>query len=107
GTIYNLSAFIADEIDSCAREGDGILFNNVLLTIVFSEIKVPDASDKFVWKYLAEDPSPAKKFEKYTCDTMTTIHKACLEKWYTRLKNVFEVEWRIPKQLPTATSGEA
>ncbi|KAH9296058.1 hypothetical protein KI387_039646, partial [Taxus chinensis] len=58
GTIYNFSTFIADEIVSCAKEGDRILFGNVLLTIVFSEIGVPDSSDKFMWEYPTEDPSP-------------------------------------------------
>ncbi|KAH9312941.1 hypothetical protein KI387_027976, partial [Taxus chinensis] len=69
-------------------------------------IGVPDASDKFMWEYPAEDPSPAKRFEKYACDTMTTVHKARLEKWYTCLRNAFGAEWRIPKQLPAATRGE-
>ncbi|KAH9291138.1 hypothetical protein KI387_043676, partial [Taxus chinensis] len=44
-------------------EGDKILFSNVLLTIVFSKIGVPDASKKFVWEYPTEDPSPVKRFE--------------------------------------------
>ncbi|KAH9294686.1 hypothetical protein KI387_038274, partial [Taxus chinensis] len=107
GTIYNLSAYIVEEIVSCMKEGDRILFSNVLLTIVFSEIRVPDTLDKFVWEYLAEDPSPMKRFEKYAYDTMTTPHKVQLEKWYTHLRNAFGAEWRIPEKLPVATEGEA
>ncbi|KAH9311708.1 hypothetical protein KI387_026743, partial [Taxus chinensis] len=52
-------------------------------------IRVLDAADKFVWEYPEEDPSPVKRFEKYTCDSMTPVHKAHLEKWYTRLRNAF------------------
>ncbi|KAH9292491.1 hypothetical protein KI387_042326, partial [Taxus chinensis] len=107
GTIYNLSTYIAEEIVKCAKEGDRILFGNVLLTIVFAEVGVSDAPDKFVWEYPAKDPSPAKRFEKYACDTMTAPHKARLKKWYTHLRNAFGAEWRIPEQLPAATQGEA
>lgn len=48
GTIYNLSIYITDEIISIVKEGYKIIFINVLLTIVFSEIGVLDAVDKFV-----------------------------------------------------------
>ncbi|KAH9309854.1 hypothetical protein KI387_037765, partial [Taxus chinensis] len=70
-------------------------------------IGVPDAADKFVWEYSEEDPSPTTIFEKYTYDSMTPVHKAGLEKWYTHLRNVFGAEWRIPEQLPVLTVGEA
>ncbi|KAH9322938.1 hypothetical protein KI387_017577, partial [Taxus chinensis] len=58
-----------------AEKGGKILFGNILLTIVFSEIGVLDASDKFVWEYPAKDPSPAERFQKYTCELMTGVHK--------------------------------
>ncbi|KAH9319490.1 hypothetical protein KI387_021259, partial [Taxus chinensis] len=80
GTIYNLSAYIVDEIITSAQEGDKILFGNVLLTIVFLEIGVLDVVENFVWEYLEEDRSSTKIFEKYTCDNMMPVHKARLEK---------------------------
>lgn len=80
GNIYNLSTFIVDENVSSTKEGDKILVSNVLLTIVFSEIGVLDASNKFVWEYPTEDPFPAKRFEKYSYDSMMDMHNPCLEK---------------------------
>ncbi|KAH9287725.1 hypothetical protein KI387_031842, partial [Taxus chinensis] len=70
-------------------------------------IGVLDASNNFVWEYPAEDPSPAERFQKYTCESMTGVHKARLDKWYKRLRNAFRAEWWIPEQLPVATEGEA
>ncbi|KAH9315509.1 hypothetical protein KI387_024136, partial [Taxus chinensis] len=70
-------------------------------------IGVPDASDKFVWEYPAEDPSPTERFQKYTCESMTGVHKVHLDKWYTCLRNAFGAEWWIPEQLPAVTEGEA
>ncbi|KAH9313821.1 hypothetical protein KI387_022448, partial [Taxus chinensis] len=70
GIVYNISQYIADEIISSGEKGGKILFGNILLTIVFSEVGVPDASNKFVWEYLDEDPSPTERFQKYTCESM-------------------------------------
>ncbi|KAH9295106.1 hypothetical protein KI387_038694, partial [Taxus chinensis] len=66
-------------ISACTKERK-IMFGNVLLTIIFSEIGVPDGPEEFVWEYPDEDPSPTKRFEKYTCDTMMATHKAAPEK---------------------------
>ncbi|KAH9324362.1 hypothetical protein KI387_004540, partial [Taxus chinensis] len=80
GTIYNLSTYIVEEIVSCMKDGDRILFGNVLLTIMFSEIGVLNASEKFVWEYPTKDPFPMKGCKKYAWDTMTTPQKVRLEK---------------------------
>ncbi|KAH9294897.1 hypothetical protein KI387_038485, partial [Taxus chinensis] len=50
---------------------------------------VIDAENMFIWEYPKEDPSPAKRFQNKTCDSMKAIHKAHLEKWYTHLRNAF------------------
>ncbi|KAH9313434.1 hypothetical protein KI387_044068, partial [Taxus chinensis] len=66
-------------------------------------IGVPGGPDKFISKYQDEDPFPMKRFGKYTCDTMTTAHKACLE---NILIDAFKEEWRIPKKYPAIIDGE-
>lgn len=102
GTIYNIVSYIAEQIVKEVRIGGKIIFGDVLLSLVFMEIGVPDGPKEKVWEYPIENKSPVERFSKYLCKgAMMDDVKQRAEKWYDRLRMTFGEEWCIPKDLPT------